>query len=154
MSEANASDLSWFYQLHPHLQVRLLRNPRGALSNDLAVRFALPNGPGVCQDAHWVSGGEPGSLRLAGGVAGQLEVIREQLDHWWSSNVRPEDRAYIIEHRAGELEKGYGAIVRLASSDRVGPDACLIPMVSEHKGAFRLPEIIRAYVEMKAIEGA
>lgn len=89
-------------------------------------------------------------------VGRRLAAVEMQLHQWWST-LTAEQQAYIIEHRGGELEKSYGDVVRQASRDPVsdGTHSYLVVLVSDDKtGRFRLPEMIRIYVEMKAVEDA
>lgn len=142
-------DLSWFYNLHPDVQVALLGNPHAALTGDLAAHLAK-SGPGVYQ-AYWVSNGAPGPWALVGDAAETLWAIRLQLDDWWS-NLSEDGQRYITENRSGELDGAYYDIIHRASRDPVDdrPNAHLVVMVSDNKtGRFRLPEMIRIYVEMQ-----
>lgn len=147
-SDGGVTDLSWFYHLHPRVQVSLLRDPYAPLAGDLAVRLGS-NGPGV-YTAQWLSNGDPARWSLAPDAARTLSAIRLQLDHWWS-DLPADEQAYIVENRTGELDGKYRDLVLGASRDPVndGPHAHLVVVVSDNRtGRFRLPEMIRIYVEM------
>lgn len=80
-----------------------------------------------------------------------LTDVRHQLDYWWE-NLNSEERTYIIDNRNAELAPKYRHVIFKASRDPVsgGENAYLVVLVSDVQtgGQFRLPAMIRAYVEM------
>jgi len=143
------TDLDWFYRLHPRDQVGLLRDPHQDLHGDLANRLFVAQ---KAVAAQWLSNEGGAKVSLLPPAARKLYTVRLQLDQWWSALTEGE-RSYIVENRAGELAREYGDLVQRANRDPVadGPDAYLVVLLSDNKtGRFRLPTMIRVYVEMKA----
>ena len=143
-----ATDFKWFFALTADERAALWRDPYGDCNGDLAVKLArATNGePGVA-GAVPTSPNEPVHWKLSPEVATQLSAIRRELDAWWKT-VPDDDKAYIIENRAGELESRYGPLIRKASSD---PHVYVPVTVSDNRtGRFRLPSMVRAYVDMMA----
>jgi len=129
-------------QLDLDEQVSLLRDPEQALSFSLTEKLS--------RNVLVIS--EPAGLTLAPTLIGQLTGIRGRLDVWWK-RLDPDDQAYIIENRNGEFDvKEYAGLVHgagLASS----AEGSLAGVVSDGvTNQFRLPPMIRVYVEMKATE--
>lgn len=146
------SDLSWFYNLDPHIRVALLRKPGAPLPGDLAARFAK-SGPGV-YTAYWVCNGKSGPWRLAVGAAAQLDAIRMHLDEWWSKFL-PDERADIIENRDRGLDPKYAGSIHDAglgpSND--DPNSEMVGVITDGKTRrIDLTTLFRDYVEMKATE--
>lgn len=137
--------LEWFCKyLELREQVSLLRDPEQALSVPLAEK--LSRNILVISDAR---------LTLSPTLIEQLTDIRKRLNAWWKE-LDPDDRAYIIENRNGEFDGRYAVLIHdagLASS----VEGALAGVVSDGgTGRFRLPQMIRVYVEMEAtdVDGA
>lgn len=145
------AELDWFYRLPFAEQVPLLGDPRQAIVGEHARTLFRDR---ALMGSKWTSNDGGSRWSLDSEAAQQLTSIRQQLDEWWQL-LTVEQRDYIAAHRDGELDKQYGDVVRGASRDPEadGPYAHLVVMVSDNKtGRFRLPQIIRLYVEMKAAE--
>ncbi len=151
-----ASDFTWFFALKPDERIALWRDPYGDCNGSLAVKLATGN-----EGQPGVYGGVPASLtdgvrwKLSPSVAAELSAIRRQLDQWWQS-LDADQKAYIVENRGGELSGEYHDVVQAASLDPVthAPHGHLVVIVSDNKtGRFRLPQMIRTYVEVKAAGG-
>lgn len=87
-------------------------------------------------------------------LADTLDYQRGQLDRWWEDRT-PEQQAYLIEQRAGELDEDYADTVQAASADPVNdPNALVVVVVRDLKNnnRFRLPPMVDVYVEMKTRE--
>lgn len=142
------TDLDWFYDLPPAEQSVLLRDPYANVNGPLAVRLAK-NGPGVYGSVPSTDGLE---WKLSPEFASKLSAIRLQLDHWWQS-IETDQQAYIVENRSDELAGEYHDVVQAASLDPIthAPHGHLVVLVSDNKtGRFRLPAMIRTYVDLKA----
>lgn len=149
MTAGNEDDLSWFYrQLTLDEQVQLITNPGGPLPPRLAERLMAR--PGISK-TWWISNETaPDSWVLAAGAERKLSTARDQLDFWWQ-NLDAHQKHYIIENRAGELDSEYKPVVHEANRDPFNdPDAYLVVIVQDANNhhRFKLPPIIRAYVEM------
>ncbi|WP_142391427.1 hypothetical protein [Mycobacterium sp. ENV421] len=140
--------LSWFRQLLTlDEQVALLSNPFGPLPGQLAER--LVRRPGISM-TYWVSSNDPREWTLSAVAARTLAAAGEQLDYWWRQ-LSSEQRDYITTHRAGELDAEYAAVVQGASTNPINdPTALVVVVVRDVKNGyrFRLPAIVRAFVEM------
>lgn len=137
--------LEWFSQhLTLREQVPLLRDPRQSITNAMAVKLSH-------RFLVYAADSDPERWQLAPSLIGQLTDIRDRLDVWWEG-LGPDDRAYIIESREGELDGEYAVHIHdagLASS----VERALAGIVSDGKTKrFPLPQMIRVYVEMKAAE--
>lgn len=151
-ASSGADPLWWFDQLTMDDCVALLANPGGALPVHLVEQFSRRPG-WVSGMAYWVSNASGTSgFTLAGEPASALDDIREQLNDWWSRIESDHD--YIIENRAGELDGGYADIVQSAGDPLNAPRAMGFVVVKDTKNnnRFRLPSMIRVYVEWKARE--
>lgn len=144
----DGSGLSWFYSLPPGDQAELLGNPHRDVNGPLAVKLA--SRPGL-YTPHFTPPESDGLVwRISPDAARRLSAIRRQLDAWWV-NVTTEQKAYITENRSGQLAQAYAEIVHGAGRDPLadGPDAYLVVLVSDTRtGQFRLPAMVRAYVDM------
>jgi hypothetical protein len=129
----NLDNMSWFYQLTMDERVHLLVHPHGSLPPGLAER--LSDQPGVL-GSEWGFADSEGDVFLAGPLADKLKAWCEQLTSWWDIVTLPE-QAYLIEKRDRELAAEYADVVRSAGEP--------VP-----NGPFRLPPMVRVYVEMKA----
>jgi hypothetical protein len=123
--------------------ITLLTDPGAELSPDLLIRLALiPGGlPGraeLVSDLSEVSE----TVRLRPGLAERLKDRRDELSRWWD-DLAPDDRSYIMEHRDDALTSDYAELISAAT------DMSTIEMDG---GGFRLPTIVRVFVEGKARE--
>jgi hypothetical protein len=134
--------LSWFYNLPMDDQVALLNDPYQPLSQHLIDRLDQQQVTGT----HWVQSRDPVHWSLTAPAAVRLEAIRAQLDDWWDGLAHHE-HLYVIQQRAGELDATYDRTVQAADGPAFG-----VALVRDLRNAnqFRLPAMIRAYVEMKA----
>lgn len=143
-----STDFNWFLALTPDERVALWQDPYRDCNGPLAVKLAQGKGPGV-----YGSGTGETRWKLSPDVAAELSAIRRQLDQWWGEVEADQKAAYIIENRAGELDSDYRSVVQAASLDPITdvPHGHLVVIVSDNKtGRFRLPSMIRAYVDMRA----
>lgn len=100
---------------------------------------------------HWLSNDGGGSVELSATAAQTLLAVRAQLDHWWQS-LDGDQVDYIVQNRDGELDGSYRSVVQAASLDPVthAPHGQLVVTVADNKtGRFRLPELIRIYVDVR-----
>lgn len=123
--------------------VTLLANPGGALSAALVTRLALIPG-GLPGRAEWVSdlSTDTETVRLSEQLRERLTSQRERLTLWWEQ-LKPNDRRYITEHRAGALAADYAEIISAASE---------LAATRNDGAEFLLPTIIRVFVEWKMSE--
>lgn len=148
-----ADPLWWYYQLSPAEQVDVLSSPNGRLPADLVERFSKRPG-WVSGTAFWVSNpSSTASFTLAGEPARILEDYRAQLDYWWSC-LSNDDKAFLIDHRNEELPGEYARKVMNASGAYRSGATLLAVAISQDTRTqrFRLPRIVRIYVEWKARE--
>ncbi|WP_428339850.1 trypsin-like peptidase domain-containing protein [Mycobacterium sp.] len=123
--------------------VTLLANSGGALSTALVTRLALIPG-GLPGRAEWVSdlSTDTETVRLSEQLRERLTSQRERLTLWWEQ-LKPNDRRYITEHRAGALAADYAEIISAASE---------LAATKNDGAEFLLPTIIRVFVEWKMSE--
>ncbi|CAN5521497.1 hypothetical protein BH09ACT7_BH09ACT7_08260 [soil metagenome] len=142
----DAAGWTWFNDLPLKDQIELLGHPSGELSQALVDRLSV--NPGV---GWWAWEGQPYRSMLSQPATAKLRAVRRQLDQWWH-HLSPEDQGYISEHRDTELESHYRHVILKASRDPAtdGENAYLVVLISDVKKSdqFRLPSMIRAYVEM------
>jgi len=141
--------LSWFnQQLTPAERVALLTNPFGPLPGPLAER--LMHRPGISM-AYWEGSNDPREWTLSAVAARRLAAAGSQLDDWWQ-RLTAEHRQYITDHRDGELDAAYAAVVQDASTTPIGDTDALVVIVVRDvsNGRFRLPAPVHAFVEMMA----
>lgn len=140
--------MSWFHQqLTPDERVALLSNPFGPLPGPLAERLA--HRPGISM-TYWVNSNDPRPWTLTAVAARRLAAAASQLDYWWQ-RLTEEQREYIAENRSGDLGGQYAQVVQDASQNPLNdPDALIVIVVRDvnSDGCFRLPPIVRAFVEM------
>jgi hypothetical protein len=146
----NPTDWSWFTNLPLNDQVDLLAQPSRELSQALVDR--VRNNPGITS---WIwQGQQSSSQKLEPTAAMRLRDVRRQLDHWWNQ-LTPEQQTHIAEHRNTDLDIQFWHIVRRASHNPVtnGENADLAVMIADAQtgSQFRLPEMIRPYVEMVSV---
>lgn len=146
----NSSALSWFYQqLTLDEQVELIADPYGPLPGQLSERLALR--PGI-STSWWASNTGSHPWTLEGTAARKLSTARGQLDLWWQG-LESDQKSYLLENRAGEIDDSYKSVVQGANRDPFSdPDAYLVVIVQDANNGhrFMLPPVIRAYVEMRA----
>jgi hypothetical protein len=142
--------LSWFnQQLTLDERVAMLTNPFGPLPAPLAER--LMHRPGISM-TYWEGSNDPRQWTLSAVAARRLAAAGAQLDYWWQ-RLTDEHRRYITDHRGGELDAEYAAIVQDASINPINdPDALVVVVVRDVNNGhrFRLPAIVHAFVEMMA----
>lgn len=138
---------SWFTNLPLKDQTELLAHPSGELPETLVNRLLV--NPGV---GWWAWEGQPYRAMLSQPAVAKLRAVRRQLDDWWWNHLSPEERGYISEHRDAPLDSHYRHVINKASRDPAtdGEDAYLVVLISDvqDNNRFRLPAMIRAYVEM------
>lgn len=141
---AQADIMSWFDKLPMDDQIDLLRNPEQALSPGLIDR--LNDKPGVLTQTRWAGSKDPAPLELSAVPRLRLRAIHNQLDAWWD-HLAVHEQAYILQQRAGELDAIYAETVLAAT----GADL-VVALVRDvrNRNSFRLPGMIRTYVEMQA----
>jgi hypothetical protein len=125
----------------------MLTNPFGPLPAPLAER--LMHRPGISM-TYWEGSNDPREWTLSAIAARRLAAAASQLDYWWQ-RLTEENRQYIADHRGGELDAEYAAIVQDASTNPINdPDALVVIVVRDVNNGhrFRLPAIVRAFVEM------
>lgn len=150
MANAVPPDMSWFSTFPIEDQVRLLSDPGDWLSPELARR--LHKAPGLWW---WKGAGE--KALLSPEAEHRVAEVAAQLDHWWQHALSSEQREYILSHRADELADDYAEAVKAANENPLGdPPALFVVLVrdSKNNNQFRLPPLIRAYVELVAREAA
>jgi hypothetical protein len=142
--------LSWFSQLlTPDERVALLTNPFGPLPAPLAER--LIHRPGISM-TYWEGSSDPRQWTLSAVAARRLAAAGAQLQDWWQ-RLTDEQRQHITDHRGGELDAEYAAIVQDASNNPItDPDSLVVVVVRDVNNGhrFRLPAIVHAFVEMMA----
>lgn len=150
-----ASDYEWFFALTPDERVSLWRDPYGDCNGPLAVKLATGQDgqPGVYGSVpvSWTDGVR---WKLSSEAAAELSAIRRQFDQWWQ-RIEADQQSYIVENRGGELSGEYHDVVQAASLDPItnAPHGHLVVIVSDNKTSrFRLPQMIRTYVELRAAE--
>jgi hypothetical protein len=135
------SGLSWFYSLPLVDQVALLRDPKQPLPPCLVDR--LSGQSGVIAKKWWVSSNDHAPLKLA--AASRLCAIRKQLDSWWDW-LADHERGHLTRQRDGELDEIYAEWVQAATGNAIEVE---IEWDSRKENRFRLPPMIRTYVEMR-----
>jgi len=148
MTDDGRDDMSWFHQqLTADEQVDLLRHPHKQLPAELAERL-----PGVME---WWFADPEGTKFLAPQASNKLDDYRAQLDYWWSC-LSDADKQYFIAHRDDELPGEYAQTVMGAGgAHHTGAPVLAIAIVQDTgTGGFRLPAMVRVYVELKAREVA
>jgi hypothetical protein len=140
--------LDVYFNLAMEDKVRLLKNPHGRLSPGLVQRLSRFPGT-VAGEAVFTSNEPKGTgFRLSPSLAGQLDHIEGYLDEWWTG-LDPEDQDHLIEHRAEQLAAEYAPVVLAAGDGK--PEGLIVAVVRDNKtGRFRLPPMIRVYVELQA----
>jgi hypothetical protein len=101
---------------------------------------------------YWEGSNDPRQWTLSAVAARRLAAAGAQLDYWWQ-RLTDEHRRYITDHRGGELDAEYAAIVQDASINPINdPDALVVVVVRDVNNGhrFRLPAIVHAFVEMMA----
>ena len=150
MSDAGET-LSWFYQqLTLDEQVELLAKPGRALPGKIAER--LLKRPGVTT-TYWLSNDGPRPWMLTPSTGRKLAGARDQLDFWWQ-NLDADQKSHLLENRDGHFDRDFKDVVQGANRDPFNdPDAYLVVIVQDANNAhrFKLPPVIRAYVEMRAV---
>lgn len=144
--------MSWFNSFPLEDQIRLLRDPGEWLSPNLASR--LLRSPGLWW---WRGDAAAGKVFLSPEAERRVAEVAAQLDHWWRQVLGPAQREYILSHRAGELGNDYAEAVKAASENPLGdPPGLVVVLVRDSKNSnrFRLPPLIRTYVELVAREAA
>ncbi|WP_454561507.1 hypothetical protein [Mycobacterium haemophilum] len=143
-------DISWFRSFPPEDQVDLLEDPGQQLSAVMTNR--LRKSPGLWWWT-WAQGGVP---ILSKEAVHRLEAIKTQLDYWWEEALDAEQREYLLKHRSDELPVEYAEPVQSSGeSPHGGPSTLSVVLVKDAKNnRFRLPSVIREFVELKAREAA
>ncbi len=135
---AQDDGLSWFYALPMRDRVALLRDPKQPLSPRLLDRLAGQSG--VVTQMRWAGSNAPWILS----AAPLLLAIRDQLDDWWD-DIAVHEQDYISQQRDGALDATYAEAVLAATGDTLR-----VELVSDVRtDGFRLPPMIRAFVEMR-----
>ena len=82
------------------------------------------------------------------------DVLHTHLDRWWKrwQSRRPEKCAYLIEHRRDEFTADYRLMVMdINQHYPFKPDQPpIVAVASDKQGRFRLPQILKDYLELKA----
>lgn len=145
MPKDSAQDdiMPWFDKLPMDDQIDLLRNPGQPLSPRLIDRL---NDKPLLTKTRWAGSNDPAPWELSAVVQLRLRAIRNQLDAWWDQ-LAVHEQAYILQQRAGELDAIYTDTVLAAT----GADL-VVALVRDvrNQNSFRLPGMIRTYVEMQA----
>lgn len=139
--EDNLDNLPWFHQLTVDEQVHLISHPSSYLSDELIGK--LSSLPELITWTRWE--GNPAEATLGGDHANRLRQQRKQLDSWFDK-LSAADSDYVIQHRAGRLEKEY--LHKVTAAD--GPALrVLIDGDAEDDYSFELPPFVRAYLEYR-----
>lgn len=143
--------LAVYRSLPMDVKVTLLERPHGAVPKELVPRLSRLAGTGVAGPAVWLSNPpsrNSGGFTLHGELPDRREVIRELLDHWWST-LDSEVKDHLVGNRNGEVDGHYKGAVMCAGDGR--PDGLIVAVVQDDKtGRFRLPALVDVYVEMRA----
>lgn len=140
--------LSWFYALSIVDQIALLSDPYQPLSDRLIDSLRHR---GLVGGSAWVQSADPPQWHLSVDEARRLSAIRKQLDDWWD-RLAVHEQNYIVQQRDGEFDGIYGETVLAATGDLTqNPDALVVALVRDmrNENSFRLPAMIRTYVEMQ-----
>ena len=140
--------LEWYDRLHPKEQISLLRDPHQNLHGDLAKRLVLAK---EAYGSHWTSNDGGATWSLLPEAASKLSAIKAQFDEWWGK-LDTDQQEHIIENRAGELDRDYRDVVQGASPGQLTDTShqhVVIVASDNATGRFRLPTMVRNYVELK-----
>jgi hypothetical protein len=141
-------NLAWFRHLPMDDQVALLSDPAQPLSDVVENRLAKLPGIWWWQRVP----DDPVKAMLTGAAINRVEEVKAQLDYWWSQIEA--DHEYIIENRDGELDGAYADKVRAVNETELGdppPMRFIVVKDNNNHNRFRLPSMIRAYVELRRL---